>query len=87
MYRVIQVEHNFVDGKYTNVLHLTRFNNQGVTISNPVPKAFVLNKRGEPSQIKTFSEINEIVNQANGVYTDVINIGRKFKDLLKGIFS
>jgi len=87
LFRVVQVEHNFVDGKYTNVLHLTRFNNQGVTISNPVPKAFVLNRRGEPSEIKTFSEINEIVNQANGVYTDVINIGRKFKDLLKGIFS
>jgi len=87
LYRVIQVEHNFVDGKYTNVLHLTRFNNQGVTISNPVPKAFVTNKRGEPSEIKTFTEIQEIVKQANGVYTDVINIGRKFKDLLKGIFS
>ena len=35
LYRVIQVEHSFDSGKYTNVLHLTRFNNQGVYISAP----------------------------------------------------
>lgn len=87
LYRVVQVEHNFVDGKYTNVLHLTRFNNQGVTISDPVPKAVVTNKAGEVSKVKTIDEVQDFVNQANGVYKDVINIGRKFQNLLKGIFN
>lgn len=87
LYRVVQVEHNFSGGKYTNVLHLTRFNNQGVTISNPVPKAVVTNKAGEVSQVKTIDEVQDFVKQANGVYKDVINIGRKFQDLLKGIFN
>jgi hypothetical protein len=35
LYRVFQIDHNFIDGKYTNVLHMARFNNQGVSISNP----------------------------------------------------
>ena len=94
LYRVVQVEHNFVDGKYTNVLHLTRFNNQGVIISNPVPKAVVISKDGVLSQVATIDEVkdfvsqaNGFVKQANGVYKDVINIGRKFQNLLKGIFN
>ena len=35
LYRVVQTEHNWDGGSYTNVLHLVRFNNQGVNISNP----------------------------------------------------
>ena len=35
LYKVVQVEHNWDGGNYTNLLHLTRFNNQGVYISKP----------------------------------------------------
>jgi len=90
LYRVIGVEHNFSDGKYTNVLQITRFNNQGVTISNPVPTSVVLSKDGTTSEVKTFSEAQKLVTELQGVYKDVSNIGRKFTDLIskiKGFFS
>jgi hypothetical protein len=47
LYRVIQVEHNFSEGKYTNVLHMVRFNNQGVDISNPYTEYKVYGVNGE----------------------------------------
>ena len=87
---MIRVEHNFTDGKYTNVLQMTRFNNQGVTISNPIPTSFVLTKDGTKSDVKTASEAQALLTQFQGVYTDVSNIGRKFTDLIskiKGFFS
>jgi len=90
LYRVIGVEHNFSDGKYTNVLQLTRFNNQGVVISNPVPTATVLSKDGTTSEVKTASEAAALVTELQGVYKDVSNIGRKFTDLIskiKGFFG
>ena len=90
LYRVIGVEHNFSDGKYTNVLQMTRFNNQGVTISNPVPTSVVVSKDGTTSEVKTFSEAQTLVTELQGVYKDVSNIGRKFTDLIskiKGFFS
>jgi hypothetical protein len=90
LYRVIGVEHNFSDGKYTNVLQLTRFNNQGVVISNPVPTATVLSKDGTTSEVKTASEARALVTELQGVYKDVSNIGRKFTDLIskiKGFFG
>ena len=87
LYRVIQVENIFSGGQYKNVLHLTRFNNQGVTISNPVPKASVYSRDGQPSKVATYDEVQNIIKQANGVFTDVINIGRKFTNLLKGFLN
>jgi hypothetical protein len=90
LYRVIGVEHNFSDGKYTNVLQMTRFNNQGVNISNPVPTSVVVSKDGTTSEVKTFSEAQALVTELQGVYKDVSNIGRKFTDLIskiKGFFS
>ena len=90
LYRVIGVEHNFSDGKYTNVLQLTRFNNQGVTISNPVPTTVVITKDGTTSDVKTASEAKALISQFEGVYKDVSNIGRKFTDLvskIKGFFG
>lgn len=90
LYRVIMVEHNFTDGKYTNVLQMTRFNNQGVTISNPVPTSVVVSKDGTTSEVKTSSEAQTLVTELQGVYKDVSNIGRKFTDLIskiKGFFS
>jgi hypothetical protein len=85
LYRVIGVEHNFSDGKYTNVLQMTRFNNQGVTISNPVPTSVVVSKDGTTSEVKTFSEAQTLVTELQGVYKDVSNIGRKFTDLISKI--
>ena len=38
LYRVIQINHNWENGAYTNTLDLTRFNNQGVNISNAPPR-------------------------------------------------
>lgn len=90
LYRVVMVDHNFTDGKYTNVLQLTRFNNQGVVISNPVPTATVLSKDGTTSEVKTASEAAALVTELQGVYKDVSNIGRKFTDLIskiKGFFG
>jgi len=90
LYRVVMVEHNFTDGKYTNVLQLTRFNNQGVVISNPVPTATVISKDGTTSEVKTASEAAALVTELQGVYKDVSNIGRKFTDLIskiKGFFG
>ena len=90
LYRVIGVEHNFSDGKYTNVLQLTRFNNQGVIISNPVPTSVVITKDGTTSEVKTASEAQALISQFEGVYKDVSNIGRKFTDLvskIKGFFG
>jgi hypothetical protein len=88
LYRVVQVEHNFVDGKYTNVLQLTRFNNQGVKISSPFPTTYVTGKATGESQVVTLREFNQLQNNLNkkfsNVFADVTNIGRKFKELLKG---
>ena len=62
LYRVIQVEHNFNEGKYTNVLHMTRFNNQGYDISKPYTEYKVYGVNGE-----TFVGSKEDVT---GMYTD-----------------
>ena len=90
LYRVIGVEHNFSDGKYTNVLQLTRFNNQGVVISDPKPTAIVVSADGTTSEVKTASEARALATELQGVYKDVSNIGRKFTDLIskiKGFFG
>ena len=90
LYRVVMVEHNFTDGKYTNVLQLTRFNNQGVIISNPIPTSVVVSKDGNTSEVKTASEAAALVTELQGVFKDVSNIGRKFTDLIskiKGFFG
>ena len=83
LYRVIQVEHNFTDGKYTNVLDLVRFNNQGVFISNPVPTASIQDKNGLPhvvlqNELKNFYSLKDFTN----IKSNLTNIGRKYKDLV-----
>ena len=82
LYRVIQVEHNFTDGKYTNVLNLTRFNNQGVIISDPVPSASVTVRGGESfivlkNELTKFYSLKELTN----VKSNLTSIGRKYIDL------
>tara|TARA_E500000331_G_scaffold354039_1_gene406161 strand:- start:1708 stop:4011 length:2304 start_codon:yes stop_codon:yes gene_type:complete len=83
LYRVVQVEHNFTDGKYTNSLHLTRFNNQGVDISNPIPTSSVFTKDGVSytvlsTELKNFYSEKELVN----VQSNIVSIGKKFLDLV-----
>lgn len=82
LYRVVQIEHNFTDGKYTNSLSLTRFNNQGVFISDPVPTASVVDINGEPfivlkSELSKFYSAKELVN----IKSNLTSIGRKYLDL------
>ena len=82
LYRVVQVEHNFTDGKYTNVLNLTRFNNQGVIISDPVPSASVTVRGGESfivlkNELTKFYSLKELTN----VKSNLTSIGKKYIDL------
>lgn len=88
LYRVVQVEHNFVDGKYTNVLNLTRFNNQGVIISNPVPSVSVVDRDGLAyvvlkNELTKFYNVKEFTN----VKSNLTNIGRKYVDLVSSNVS
>tara|TARA_Y100000592_G_C5476635_1_gene322595 strand:+ start:45 stop:2339 length:2295 start_codon:yes stop_codon:yes gene_type:complete len=88
LYRVVQIEHNFVDGKYTNVLNLTRFNNQGVIISSPIPSASVTSKNGESfivlkNELTKFYNLKELTN----VKSNLTNIGRKYVDLVSSNVS
>ena len=82
LYRVVQVEHNFTDGKYTNVLNLTRFNNQCVIISDPVPTSSVTTKDGESfivlkNELSKFLSAKELINAKS----NLTSIGRKYLDL------
>jgi hypothetical protein len=88
LYRVVQVEHNFTDGKYTNVLNLTRFNNQGVIISDPVPTASVTESNGVSyivlkNELTKFYSAKELTN----VKSNLTSIGRKYIDLVSANVS
>ena len=83
LYRVIQVENNFVDGQYRSVLHLTRFNNQGVIISDPVPTATVTDVDGKISEITTVREAAKLA--ALGKYFDPKKSFSKAKENLTSI--
>jgi len=93
LYRVVQVEHNFNGGRYTNVLQLTRFNNQGVYISSPVDEYVTTVSKDGTSIVGTKKEADEFaqyLKDEGGGLSEVINIGRKIKDLYteaKNIFS
>lgn len=82
LYRVVQVEHNFTDGRYTNVLHLTRFNNQGVDISSPVPTSSVTNVDGE-SYVLLKNELTKYysANNLTNVRSNIVSVGKKYLDL------
>lgn len=82
LYRVVQVEHNFTGGSYTNVLHLTRFNNQGVDISSPVPTSSVTNVDGE-SYVLLKNELTKYysANNLTNVRSNIVSVGKKYLDL------
>ena len=82
LYRVVQVEHNFTDGKYTNVLNMTRFNNQGMPISDPVPTTSVITKDGVPTvvlrnELTKYYSAKDLTN----IKSNLTSIGKKFIDL------
>ena len=82
LYRVVQVEHNFTDGKYTNVLNMTRFNNQGMPISDPVPTTSVITKDGVPTvvlrnELTKYYSAKDLTN----IRSNLTSIGKKFIDL------
>ena len=84
LYRVVQVEHSFNSGRYTNVLNLTRFNNQGVYISNPVDEYVTSVSNTGETYVGTKKEADEFaqyLESEGGNISEVINIGRKLKDL------
>lgn len=88
LYRVVQIEHNFTDGRFTNTLNLTRFNNQGVIISDPVPSASVTVRGGESfivlkNELTKFYSAKELTN----VRSNLTNIGRKYIDLVSANVS
>ena len=90
LYKVVQVDHNMSGGKYTNRLHMTRFPNQGVHISNPITKYVVTGYKDKQSVIATQKEYNSYLESEGGAISEVINIGRKIKDLYteaKNIFK
>ena len=79
LYRVVQVEHSFSEGKYTNVLHMVRFNNQGYDISKPYTEYKVHGVNGE-----TFVGSKEDVT---GMYTDDPSGLSGFDDIFANIKS
>ena len=80
LYRVVQVEHSFDSGKYTNILHMTRFNNQGVYISSPVADYKISNFKGESTVVNN-KQYLAFLETEGGAISDVINIGRKIQTL------
>ena len=85
LYRVVVVENNFVNGQYTNVLTLVRFNNQGVYISSPTASKVIKTKTGESFVTTNAGEYNKLLaslNEAGGFIKSVTNIGRTIDNLI-----
>ena len=93
LYRVITVEHNFVDGKYTCVLNLTRFNNQGVYISSPVTSYVATGVNGIIQKVSQ-EQLKKLLSGTSNYQDRIIDIGRKInqlkekaKSLVAGLFK
>ena len=83
LYRVVQVEHSFDSGRYTNLLTMTRFNNQGVDVSDPQASISVGNKLISTSEFKDLAK-----TFVSGTFDDLTNsVKRKFKDKLSDILN
>ena len=90
LYRVIRVEHNFTDGQYRNILHLTRFNNQGACISDPVPRVAIVDRAGGLTEVVTANEAQRLLSKTHPFAKAVQNIGsvkRTFTDLVQKEFN
>ena len=84
LYRVFQIDHNFIEGKYTNVLHMARFNNQGVSISNPYTEYKRYTVNGE-TIIGSKAELKKGNFNADFFDDVVANINSKVEKVKKGI--
>ena len=86
LYRVITMEHNFVDGKYINVLECTRFNNQGVYISNPVENYTATHYSNKETQIFSKKEqLAAYLESEGGDISKVTNIIGKTTDFYNNV--
>ena len=87
LYRVISMEHNFSNGKYTNVLECTRFNNQGVYISDPIQKYSVTNFKDKESVVVNTADLQKTLEDYKDKILSVTNIKGKVTDFAKGIYK
>ena len=67
---------------FRSSLHLTRFNNQGVDISNPIASVNVTTRDGESfvlrkDELKNFYNEKDLIN----VKSNIVSIRKKFLDL------
>jgi hypothetical protein len=74
LYKVVGIDHNFMEGKYTNILHMVRFNNQGVAISKPYTeyKAYTINNE---VHIGSKQDIGDLVKKGFSI-SNIIDIGK-----------
>ena len=86
LYRVVKIEHRFVDGKYTSILHTARFDNQGTIVSDPTPTAKITNtETGESKVIDSIQALTLNKNTIKNFFTqkvDLTSIKRKFNDIV-----
>jgi hypothetical protein len=63
-----------MEGKYTNILHMVRFNNQGVAISKPYTeyKAYTINNE---VHIGSKQDIGDLVKKGFSI-SNIIDIGK-----------
>ena len=86
LYRVVQIDHMFVDGKYTNMLHMVRFNNQGISISKPYTEYKVYQKNGE-TFVGTDTEITSLIKKGFSI-DNVFDMAKtKIKNKVKKVVN
>ena len=88
LYRVVQVEHNWDNNKYTNVLNLVRFNNQGADISDPEAYATINSPDGSKVTKMTSSDMPGMLGDKGFSFQDILekarsNVFRKVDKLTK----
>ena len=81
LYRVVQVEHSFNEGKYINVLHMVRFNNQGYDISKPYTEYKVYGVNGETFVAPKKGNFNA------ETFDDIVNIQSKAQKIFKNTYN
>ena len=85
---MVQVEHNWDNNKYTNVLNLVRFNNQGADISDPEAYATINSPDGSKVTKMTSSDMPGMLGDRGFSFQDILekarsNVFRKVDKLTK----
>jgi hypothetical protein len=88
LYKVFQIENLFEEGSFKQVLHCSRFNNQGVLISDPITDYKAVDKDGK-THILSNSEYQGLIDSGfhRGKLNEVINIGTKIQTLIANATS